>query len=77
MLPGSAHARIEQHVGDIDDDVGDDDEQPAEQHDADDDRPVLVVDRLHRQRADALQAVDLLDDDGAAEQQRDIGAELA
>ncbi len=48
----------------------------AKQHHADDDRPVLIGDRLHRQGADALQAIDLFDDDGAAQQQRDIGAEL-
>ena len=62
-----ADARVKQGVGDVHQHVHQDDEGRGEDHDADDDGQVLLVDRLDGDPAEAGNAEDRLDEDDSAE----------
>src|SRR5436190_7661269 len=70
-----AYARVQEGVGDIDDQVRDDDEERAEEDRALDHRQVGVVDAGVGQPADARDVEDDLGENRAAEQDADVEAE--
>ena len=67
--PGLAdpHARVEDGIQRIDDDVGRHDEERRDQDDSDDDREVLHADGLHHALTEPGQPEDGLGDDRAAQ----------
>src|SRR5258708_5959234 len=67
---------VEDGVQDVDEHVRDDDPGRCHDHDADDHRQVLLVDRLDRRVAEPGQAEDRLRDDRAADQDAHVEAEL-
>ena len=67
-----AHARVEERVQDVDDQVRDDDEDRAEEHRALDRRQVGVDDRVVGVAPDAGDVEDRLREDGAAEQDPEV-----
>ena len=70
-----ADARVEQGVGEVDDEVDDDDQHGADEDDAEQQRRVAAGDRLLRQPAEARDGEDALDDDAAAEHRGRLQAE--
>src|SRR3954453_21575090 len=70
------HPRVEDGVRDVDQDVRHYDRGRREQHDADDHRQVLLVDRRHRGLTEPGQAEHGLDDDDPADQLTEVDAEL-
>ncbi|MBO0770915.1 MAG: EamA family transporter [Actinobacteria bacterium] len=67
---------VEHRVQQVHHDVGDDNEERGQQHDADDHRQVLRGDGLHGQRPQARQAEDVLGDHHAAEDDPQVDAGL-
>src|SRR5947209_2973028 len=63
-----AHSRIEISVGDVDNDVEDDDEHRRQQHGSLDYREIGMQDRLVVEQADPMDAEDGLGDNRATEQ---------
>ena len=72
MLGPEPHARVEVGVGDVDEEVGDDEDDRDQHHDALHHREVAGGDRLQREEADAGPVEDQLDDEGAAEDEADL-----
>src|SRR3954452_10078619 len=70
------HPRVEDGVRDVDQDVRHYNGGRREQHDADDHRQVLLVDRRHRGLTEPGQAGHGLDDDDSADQLTEVDAEL-
>src|SRR3954453_18290856 len=68
-------ARVDDRVEDVDDEVGHDDEEGTDQGYADDDRQVLLVDRVDGELADPLEAERVLGEDRAAEQSAEVEPE--
>src|SRR3954463_14769926 len=71
---GIFHARVDEGIEDVHDQVGDDDEERADQHRALDHRQVGVLDRVVGEPPDAGDVEDGLGEDGAAEQDADVDA---
>src|SRR5919199_6078181 len=78
--PGQADARVEIRVGDVDDQVGEQEQEHRQEHDGLDGRVIAGAQRLESQTTDAGPRKDKLDDEGAFEngakleaQQRDAG----
>src|SRR6202049_2392404 len=71
-----SHARIEDRVHGVDDDVRGHHKEGSDQHDPNHDRKVLHLDCLHHRKPEPGQSEDALGDDGAAEHGGKIDAEL-
>src|SRR3954452_14866171 len=69
---GIADARVDERVENVDDQVGDDDEEGADQHRALDHREVAVLDRVVREAADPRDVEHALGEDRAAEEHADV-----
>src|SRR5689334_12045316 len=69
------HARVDDAVQQVDDQVHDDDEAGGEQGHAQDHRQVAGANRAEREVAEAAQVVDRLGEDGAAEECAEVQAE--
>src|SRR5215469_1768232 len=72
---GQAHARVDERVEDVDDQVGDDEGDCSNQRDPHDHWQVVLPDRRHRQPAETTQVEDGLGDDGGADQLAEVDAE--
>ena len=70
-----ADARVEQGIGEVDEEVDQDHQHGADDDDADQQRRVAPGDRLLRQPPEARNGKDALDDDAAAEHGRGLQAE--
>ncbi len=70
-----AHARIEQGVGDVGQEVDEHDDDPRRRGSRLDDREVAMEDRVDHQLADSGDGEDLLDDERAADEEADVDAE--
>src|SRR5690349_8915409 len=66
------HLRVEVRVADVDDEVDEHEDHCGHEHDALDHRQVLGADRLEHVAPDPRQREDLLDDERAAEQVREL-----
>src|SRR3954469_22709808 len=71
---GIFHARVDEGVEDVDDQVRDDDEERADQDRSLDHRKIGVLDRVVREPADPRDVEDGLGEDRAAEQDADVDA---
>src|SRR3954447_6323856 len=69
------HARVDDAVQQVDDQVHDDDEERGEQGDTEDHRQVVGANAVQRQLAQTIQVVYGLGEDRAAEQRAEVEAE--
>src|ERR687895_720658 len=69
---GRAHARIDEEVDDVDEDVHGDEHEGVHDHHAGHERHVAHADGLVEQKADPGPAEHDLDDDGAADQAAEL-----